>query len=200
MSKIQTIGIHKVTNASLDAPIVEQALAGEVVSILYTDPPWNNAAYWKTLTKKMTGQEVRQISSSDILANIFRLAKKYVHGHVFVEYGPRWREQVNQLFRENLHNVRVFDRTYLSGGRALPSILVYGATSKDYYFNDEKAAHSDSLTEIIAPVARPGAVIFDPCCGKGNTARAAMKLGMRFIGNELNAERLKATINSLKAG
>lgn len=39
---IQTIGPHKVTNASVEQPEVDQMLVGERVSILYSDPPWGD--------------------------------------------------------------------------------------------------------------------------------------------------------------
>lgn len=39
--------------------------------------------------------------------------------------------------------------------------------------------------------------VFDPCCGKGYTARAAVAAGMKFRGIELNPKRAAVTIGWL---
>ena len=50
----------------------------------------------------------------------------------------------------------------------------------------------------IAHFAAPGDSILDPCCGKGDAARVAIEIGMRFFGNELNSKRLDETISRLQ--
>jgi len=130
---IQQFGIHKVTNANVADPIVREMLRGEVVDILYSDPPWGegNAKYWATIAKRHMGQDVRQIPCREILTNIFGLVKRHVRGHVFIEYGCKWQEELMGLF---VSNVRCFHRQYYAGSRLLPCITVYGSTSPEFNF------------------------------------------------------------------
>lgn len=44
----------------------------------------------------------------------------------------------------------------------------------------------------------PGDVVSDLCVGLGLTAREAVKQGRRFVGSELNADRLARTVKSVK--
>jgi predicted methyltransferase len=41
--------------------------------------------------------------------------------------------------------------------------------------------------------------VFDPCCGKGYTARAAVASGMMFRGIELNPKRAAVTVEWLRS-
>ena len=148
----------------------------------------------------MTGEVVPQITSEAILENIFKIVAANVQGHVFIEYGRQWRDGVEKLFRSKLHNVRVVERKYYSGAKKLPNLIFYGGTHPGFsYAGPDENMRSEWLAEIIGPAVRSGMVICDPCCGMGNTARAAIKTGCTFIGNELNRVRLAKTIKSLEA-
>ena len=46
---------------------------------------------------------------------------------------------------------------------------------------------------VLSSVAKPHDVVLDPCCGTGLTARACLRLGLTFYGNELNAARARKT-------
>ena len=198
------IGPHRLTNASVDDSVVRQMLTGSEVSILYCDPPWGEgmAKYFKTLAERMTGTETRQITCKEILENILDLAVKNVRGHVFIEYGCRWEAELVGMCKACLFNVRVFRRAYHSGSRPLPQILVYGGTSSEWRYPAEDPVESDNavneIISIMRPVAQSGAVVLDPCCGMGNTAKAAVALGMRFFGNEFNMARLEKTAAFLR--
>jgi site-specific DNA-methyltransferase (adenine-specific) len=45
-----------------------------------------------------------------------------------------------------------------------------------------------TLKQILEAVSKPGDLIYDPCMGTGATGVAALDLGRRFIGVELNAD------------
>jgi site-specific DNA-methyltransferase (adenine-specific)/modification methylase len=51
------------------------------------------------------------------------------------------------------------------------------------------------LVELAAP---PGGVVFDPFMGVGSTAVAALSLGRRFIGMEIDKTFFKASVNRIK--
>jgi hypothetical protein len=52
---------------------------------------------------------------------------------------------------------------------------------------------------VLESVAKPGALVFDPCCGKGMTAKAAHFHDMRFAGVELNPKRAAVTRKFLES-
>jgi DNA modification methylase len=202
---IQTIGNNKITNASIEDPIVDQMLQGEKVRILYSDPPWGsgNLKYWVTINKKMTGKEYAPLTYDKLLDRIKHLATNYVDGHVFIEIGPKWETEVMAHVSTYLHNIRRFVLLYKSGSKTLPCILVYGSTNPKYDYNvniyDPTNQTGAKVAEgCIKAVAEEGAIVLDPCCGMGYTARGAVANKMRFKGNEFNAKRLQKTIDFLR--
>jgi site-specific DNA-methyltransferase (adenine-specific) len=68
----------------------------------------------------------------------------------------------------------------------------------------DRDAHPCQLPEklmerIIKLASRPGDVVFDPFCGAGTTAIAAMKLGRKFVTTELDADYVRITNEKLAA-
>lgn len=47
------------------------------------------------------------------------------------------------------------------------------------------------LKKLIETFTDPGDVVIDPCCGSGTTLRAAMELGRRSYGFEIDKEFFK---------
>jgi ParB-like chromosome segregation protein Spo0J len=45
----------------------------------------------------------------------------------------------------------------------------------------------DPVRHWVEMVSEPGEVVFDPCCGSGTTAVAALQAGRRFLGGDLDA-------------
>ena len=201
---IQTIGLHKITNASIEDSIVDQMLVGEKVRILYSDPPWGtgNLKYWATINKKMTGKEFSPLTYDKLLDRIKDLSIKYVDGHVFIEVGVKWEDEVTQHMASYLTNIQSFVTLYRSGSKILPCILMYGSTNQKYKFdtqiyNPTNQTGQEVAKNCIKAVAEEGAIVLDPCCGMGYTARAAIASKMRFRGNEFNSTRLQKTIDFL---
>jgi DNA modification methylase len=52
---------------------------------------------------------------------------------------------------------------------------------------------------VVEVLATPGETIFDPFCGAGYTAKAAIAKGCNFLGVELNQARANKTLAILKA-
>lgn len=203
---IQSIGNHKVTNASIEDPIVDAMLSGEKVKILYSDPPWGsgNLKYWVTINKKMTGQVFTPLTYDKLLDRIKDLTLKHVDGHVFIEIGNNWENEVMDHVKTYLYNIQKFTLLYRSGSKILPCIMLYGGTSPKYSYNNHIYNPTNQTGAVVAQgcikaVAEPNAIVLDPCCGMGYTARAAVANGMRFRGNEFNAKRLQKTIEFLES-
>jgi hypothetical protein len=166
-----------------------EALGGKRAPIVYSDPPWGpgNLMYWRT----HNGERARP-SWDDFLRLFCRVVSASAAGgaHVFVEMGLRW---VDQLAAE-MAAVGLPERnrwTCYYGHPKLPNVLWYSGPGTT---TDPSGLSGVAMTRrALEGVARPSALVFDPCCGKGMTARCALRLGMRFAGVELNPKRAAAT-------
>ena len=201
---IKTIGRHKVTNASIDDKIVDTMLAGEKVSVFYSDPPWGdgNLKYWVTMNKKMTGAIYNLLTYRQLIGRISSLIKCYVDGQVFIETGPRWGQETIDAISGLVGGIRVYRLKYKSGSKMLENLLIYGTTGaqhKPMQFDPTGMHGLDVPRRCIESIATPGGIVLDPCCGMGYTARSAVAAGMAFRGNEFNAKRLQKTIDFLNS-
>jgi|SRR5690606_5517029 hypothetical protein len=165
------------------------ALGGEVADITYSDPPWGpgNLMYWRT-----HNQERKRPSWPDFLNLFCEIVSKNTRtdGHIFVEMGLRWVDELAAAMER--HGRREVRRsTCYYGNPKLPNVLWYSGPGST---TDPAGLSGVKMTRTaLEGVARPGALVFDPCCGKGMTARCALRLGMRFAGVELNPRRAKVT-------
>lgn len=200
---MQVIGQHKLTNASIESPLVDEMLDGEVINVLYSDPPWGsgNLKYWVTMNKKMTGAVFAPLSYDQLLSRLYELIERYVRGHVFIETGKQWAEQVRVDFLKRFFSVKTFTLKYKSGARFLECVLIAATTGSQYEFNYDPTNQVGAVVakNCVGAVAVPGGIVLDPCCGMGYTARAAVAAGMKFRGNEFNAARLAKTEEFLRS-
>lgn len=196
---VQTIGKHKITNASIESPLVDRMLAGEKINVIYSDPPWGdgNLKYWATMNKKMTGEEFNPLSYSDLLNRIVSLIKNYVDGWAFIETGLRWEAEAVASLGSVLHGITTHKIYY---NQTLPNILIAGHTSKGYTWDFDPSGFMDQklVTEVLKSVCKENDIVLDPCCGMGWTAQACVNLNLVFRGNEFNKKRLEKTIARLK--
>lgn len=90
-------------------------------------------------------------------------------------------------------------RRYFSVSAAIPYTDVWMHKPVQFYPGKhpcEKPA--DMLRQIITASRRPGDLVADFFMGSGSTIKAALSLGRRAIGVELEEERLHQTVNELK--
>jgi hypothetical protein len=175
----------------LSLSLAEQALGGQRAKIVYSDPPWGpgNLMYWRT----MNGETERP-AWDRFLATFCAVAQASLEpdGHLFVEMGLRW---VDELARSMLA-VGFSERArwsvlYGPAKKPLTNVLWYSGPG---VLCDPTGMRGEPMTRhILESVATPGALVFDPCCGKGMTARCAVRLGMMFAGVELNPKRAAVT-------
>lgn len=166
-----------------------EALSGEQADIVYSDPPWGpgNLMYWRTHNKETTRPSWDGFLSTfcDVVASAVKPG-----GHVFVEMGVRWVDELAAAMA--IRDIKESARwNCLYGNPKLPNVLWYagpGCGTDPSGLSGVKMTHT-----ALSGVADPGALVFDPCCGKGMTARCAVRLGMRFAGVELNPRRAEVT-------
>lgn len=207
---IYHIGTHRVRHGNV-ADDLSVLMGDDSVNILYSDPPWGdgNLRYWDTINVKMNATATRQdrvLTTDELLARVLALAAERLtdDGACLVEYGVRWSENVKAacatfgLVHNGIINIR-----YRGGGKLLPLHLHVMSRKAMTLAPGWVASVTDTYGYdtprlACAPFVVPGGVVFDPCCGLGYSAQVAVDNGMRFIGNELNMERLRKTIRRLK--
>ena len=198
------IGKHTVSNEDVQNVDFNKLLNGEKAHILYTDPPWGdgNMKYWCTLNKCHTGQENEPMTYKKLIGIIKEMIINHVDGYVFLETGNKWLDETIKDLEGVLFNQEVYQLTYKSGSKVLPNPVIVATTNPNITLPDlkdlEGALDENSLKIAIPLLAKEGAILLDPTCGMGNSARGAIKNKMRFVGNEFNSKRLEKTINSLK--
>lgn len=164
---------------------VDLLLAGEQADLVYGDPPWGpgNLMYWRTQNGE-TARPSWPAFLNTLASSVRRAAAP--GAHVFLEMGVRW---VDELARA-MEAVGVPETARWSvqyGNPRRPNVLWYAGPGAPC---DPTSMAGEPMTmHVLATVARPCALVFDPCTGKGMTARCALKLGMRFAGIELNPNR-----------
>jgi DNA modification methylase len=199
------IGNHRLKHGDIMDGL-DDLMQGEQADLMYSDPPWGqgNLKYWYTMNRKQTGQERIAPQFNRFIDRIFCIASQYVKGHVFLEYGLRWKDEIKKkACLSGLKDIATITMKYRSGSKFYPLHLhVFSRTGlslPDDYIASVTGTHGyQSVRNAIKPFARPGLSILDPCCGLGYTAQMAKDAGMVFYGNELNLKRLKKTIARLE--
>jgi hypothetical protein len=199
---IRTVGPHRVQLGDVNKGI-DKLMNGEQAALMYSDPPWGdgNIKYWATMNKKMTGNVTQPVPLDDFLTSIFVIAAEWVKGTVLIEYGVRWRQMIHDRGVScGLQPLALIPLQYRGGAKLLPLDLhVFGNGLPAGYAEHVAGSHGyDSVRRAVTPLAQPGKIILDPCCGMGYTAQIAVDTGMIFRGNELNAKRLAKTVARLK--
>lgn len=204
---VEKIGLHRIRHGDL-VDGISGLMAGDAASFVYSDPPWGagNLAYWQTMNQKMTGQDPRPTDLGAFLPAFFGAVRDHTteDALVFVEYGQRWRGQIRDFVKTFGFEVRglaspVYGRKprpldlwalarpgrrlWSEAGREAWQASVNGTTGYGTLL---------AATESVAEEMR-GAILLDPCCGLGYSARLAVQRGAIFYGNELNAARLDKT-------
>tara|TARA_R110002126_G_scaffold22190_4_gene79336 strand:- start:175 stop:804 length:630 start_codon:yes stop_codon:yes gene_type:complete len=198
------IGKHIVSNEDVQNVDFNKLLKGSKAHILYTDPPWGdgNMKYWCTLNKRHTGQEIEAMSYKTLIKIIKDMIKNHVDGYVFLETGNQWLDETLEDIKDVIYNQKVYSLRYKSGSKLLTNPVIVGTTNPDLVLPNldalEGAIDEHSLKIAIPLLAKEGAILLDPTCGMGNSARSAIQNKMRFVGNEFNSKRLEKTIKSLK--
>jgi DNA modification methylase len=127
---------------------------------------------------------------------------------VIIEYGCQWSKDIedNAVKSGFTYQGKVICY-YGTGNNMRPCDIHFMTKSSTISFTDEfidlcKEKRDLNLVSYIFDYVsvQEGDICFDPMCGMGFTAQAAMKNRMQFRGNELNKARLNKTIKKLERG
>lgn len=181
----------------LSVELAMRALAGERASVVYSDPPWGegNLKYWRT----HNGQCGHPVSWSRFLRTLTEVVASALKpgGHLFLEMGCRWVDELSRIMGEaGFPECSRWGVLYGPAKKPIPNVLWYSGPGVTC---DPTGMRGEPMTRhVIDSVAEPDALVFDPCCGKGMTARCAVRAGMRFAGCELNPKRAAITEDWLR--
>lgn len=201
---IYQINYHRVQHGDVMNG-VDDLMQGKKADIVYSDPPWGqgNLTYWQTINKKMTGAQPKPMDYNAFINQIFSIAQQYTKQYFFIEYGQKWHSDIKLMgAKYGFQDLATIKLLYRSGSKLLPLDLHIFAKEKldlpEGYIASITNSHGfETLKKVIIPIAKPGMIILDPCCGMGYTAQIAKDCGLTFYGNELNAKRLEKTRNRL---
>ncbi|MZR61220.1 site-specific DNA-methyltransferase, partial [Escherichia coli] len=89
-------------------------------------------------------------------------------------------------------------RRYFSVSAAVPYTDVWTHKPVQYYPGKHPCEKpSDMLRQIITASSRPGDLVADFFMGSGSTVKAALALGRRVLGVELESERFEQTVKEV---
>lgn len=166
--------------------------------------------YFQTQNRKLNPNETTiDWSASEFLERLLQICKEVMHQNsiMFLEYGEKHFDFVHDaiknsgLFFEGFREIN-----YFGGGKWRKHhlfILTKSAGAKQL----SKVPNAEALQNIggskmiikclEAYPLNAQTTIFDPCCGLGLTAEAAIHYGARFIGNELSPARARRAIDRI---
>ena len=197
MSDPITLGPHQLLCGDVAQGDVARLMGVERAAVVYSDPPWGegNLRYWRTMAHDPALPRWEDFRGQWCAAVACAITPDAA---VFVEMGERWADD----FATNLAavGIAVTHRWIVQYGHPTrPNVLLYAGPALPTGFDPSALSGPALPRACVAAVARPGAIVLDPCCGKGYTARAAVAAGMHFRGVELNALRLEVTERWLRS-
>jgi len=72
-------------------------------------------------------------------------------------------------------------------GQTVTDIITAGSAEKDQFAWQQGEV---GFAKLVADFSRPGELVIDPMCGTGTTGVAAVGLGRRFVGVDINPDRI----------
>jgi len=189
---------HRLLCADIMSEAVDSFLAGQRFDVIYTDPPWGDAnlKYWNTLLEKYTGKRINQPDYKTMMTRLFELIEKHLgDGIAFIETGLRWGNMLEDIAPSSLTCAARDEVFYRSGSKwAKNYVLQFVRCGNDIEIPSLAGARGVQVVErALEPFSGLNVKVLDPFCGKGQTARVALKYGMTFYGIELNPVRLEKT-------
>ena len=184
---IYEFGKHRVKHGSITLGI-DDLMGSDKAHIIYSDPPWGqgNISFWQTLNKKDNGAEKQTILYDDFLEMIFSAYGKFSENILFVEYGVRWRADIQERAqRHGFTPIEIIGLEYKGGATMLTLDLhVFAkqafALPAGYVDRVSGTSGYKTLQADVPPFAAPGKILLDPMCGMGYSAQIAIDTGMSF--------------------
>lgn len=180
--------MNRLSNKDIMIDDLSDLMQGIKSDVMYVDPPWGerNLKYWRTMNK----QKGHPVDWLKFLHRLKYIYDKWCGKDLFIETGINYENDIKLIFG-NTENM--FITKYKSGNKYYPALLlVYAKKFKTELLN--KGGY-DLVYNCLKNYENKS--VFDPCIGKGLTAKVGRKLNMNIFGNELNLNRLNKTAKIL---
>lgn len=165
-------------------------------TLMYTDPPWGQALINGFRTK--AGLERATYTWQDLYRRVAAIGHEYavpIWAEASSEKHPDGAEVPFTLAAES-HPYR--DYVEIVYSRTKPCGLFYaGSSPASLELLDRLRGVSDWETPGIVMSDYPKGRVIDPCAGRGMTSRQAEQEGWESISNELNPNRMSASLSRM---
>ena len=180
------------TNRAIVAPLLTSLMP----TVAYLDPPWgqgNLTTFWGKAGRVAVGPGA-------VFQGVIGALGDYLAPlgiPTFMEMGVKWEhEAIAMLTRAGMSFAYSVGVTYY---RKHPArLMVFNADGLALAVRGDLEGLDDEDTPSVALRGRQGLAV-DLCTGRGLTAVTAYKLGLPFIGTELNSYRVSVTLTKLQA-
>lgn len=120
-------------------------------------------------------------------------SSRYTFNKKYIPYPPRYKRRGGN--KPSGHGYPIEDTWNCSELDSLNSIQIMSFSGEKLGYPTQK--NENLLTRIIAASSNPGDIVFDCFMGSGTTQAAAMKLGRRFLGADINPGAIQTTTKRL---
>lgn len=153
------------------------------------DPPWNSGNLKSFYTKADLKLDQEWFSFID---RIFELIGTLNVNSCYMEFGEQWLNVAVERMKEIFDNVRVIESLYYN-------------KNKCYFIIGENEGHEIELENVVKDelkvideiISKKEGTVLDFCLGRGAVSRTAYKYNKKFIGTELNINRLAVSYEDL---
>lgn len=164
--------------------------------LVYVDPPWRpqqQTAYLAQIDRVDPDPDMNRLHRLVLEASRYGLYVFIEMGRdvapafsrTIIEMGGSIVNQWNLTYRKNTQICILFQVTWHKVNATLEKSV-------------QGMDHNQAPWAVMKQLCSPGDVVFDPCCGIGNTAIAAYKRRCVFLGVELVPERAYHTLRTLE--
>ena len=182
--KVDDCGILKVHNLFDEIPDFYYNADYVVV-----DPPWNISNLKSFYTK---AEKTLDKDFESFLNRIFEILSTLKVNSCYMEFGYQFADEIKSRMEKVFDNVRVIESCYYN---TKPCVFIVG--ENDGHVLDFDTTYRDELKVIEDIIARKEGTVLDFCLGRGAVSRSAYKHGKKFIGTELNINRMAVSIEDL---
>lgn len=178
---------NRISNYDIMENNLDTLFDGVMADCMYSDPPWGagNLKYWRTMNNQC-GHPVSWNSFLERLLFLYKIHCKE-NSPLFLETGLRFEKDLIYIFGEPKH---VFECIY--GSKKNKNLVL--CWNVDIVESLEGKSSVDLVYSALKQInLNSNSIIFDPCVGLGNTAKACKRLGYFCYANELNYKRMLRT-------
>lgn len=197
-AQVIEVGPHRLCAADFRVG-VGAVLAGKRPDAVYCDPPWGPGplSLFNRLGVKCGAGVDRNREWRAFISDLSRALAEAAPRSAWLEMGRLYVDDA--LAALKLAGLKVSRVGQVKYGAAWSFVIYCGPDDLDPGPLPDGLSQSRLALHALSRLPR-GSTVLDPCCGLGATARACLKLGLRFRGVELNPARLSRTVQLLKGG